>query len=78
MSLPAISWITPSGPNSEHLTALVRYGQAWTTSLIDAIMQGPDWDSAVIFLSWEYWGGFYDIVVLPPVNQNGYRLRVPA
>ncbi len=77
-SLPAISWITPSGPNSEHPTALVSDGQAWTTSLINAVMQGPDWDSTVILLSWDDWGGFYDNVVPPSVDQNGYGLRVPG
>ncbi len=77
-TLPAISWITPSGPNSEHPTALVSDGQAWTTSLINAAMQGPDWDSTVIFLSWDDWGGFYDHVVPPVVDENGYGLRVPG
>ena len=77
-SLPAISWITPSGPNSEHPTALVSAGQAWTTSLINAVMQGPEWDSTVILLSWDDWGGFYDHVVPPVVDENGYGLRVPG
>ena len=77
-TLPAISWITPSGPNSEHPTALVSDGQAWTTSLINAIMQGPDWSSTVIFLSWDDWGGFYDNVMPPQVDENGYGLRVPG
>jgi phospholipase C len=77
-SLPAISWITPSGANSEHPTALVSDGQAWTTSLINAAMQGPDWDSTVILFSWDDWGGFYDHVVPPQVDQNGYGLRVPG
>jgi len=77
-TLPAISWITPSGANSEHPPALVSDGQAWTTSLINAAMQGPDWDSTVIFLSWDDWGGFYDHVVPPQVDLNGYGLRVPG
>jgi len=29
-------------------------------------------------LSWDDWGGFYDHVVPPRVDQNGYGLRVPA
>ncbi len=77
-TLPAVSWITPSGANSEHPPALVSDGQAWTTSLINAVMQGPDWNSTVILLSWDDWGGFYDHVVPPSVDQNGYGLRVPA
>ncbi|MGA2490200.1 MAG: alkaline phosphatase family protein [Anaerolineales bacterium] len=77
-TLPAISWITPSNLNSEHPTALVSDGQAWTTSLVNAVMQGPDWDSSVIFLSWDDWGGFYDNVIPPRVDPNGYGLRVPG
>ncbi len=77
-TLPAVSWITPSNPNSEHPTALVSDGQAWTTSLINAVMQGPDWSSTAIFLTWDDWGGFYDNVVPPKVDQNGYGLRVPG
>ena len=41
-------------------------------------MKGPDWDSTAIFLAWDDWGGFYDNVVPPTVDQNGYGLRVPA
>ena len=77
-SLPSVSWITPSGPNSEHPSALISDGQAWVTSLVNAVMQGPDWDSSAIFLSWDDWGGFYDHVVPPTVDQNGYGLRVPG
>jgi phospholipase C len=41
-------------------------------------MQGPDWDSTAIFLTWDDWGGFYDHVQPPHVDQNGYGLRVPG
>ena len=77
-TLPAVSWIDPSGPNSEHPPALISQGQAYVTGLINAIMQGPDWDSTAIFLAWDDWGGFYDHVAPPTVDQNGYGLRVPA
>ena len=51
-SLPAVSWITPSGQNSEHPPALLSDGQAWTASLINAVEQSSDWSSTAIFLSW--------------------------
>ena len=76
--LPAVSWITPSNPNSEHPTARVSAGQTWTTSLINAAMQGPQWESTAVFLTWDDWGGFYDHVVPPIVDENGYGLRVPG
>jgi phospholipase C len=48
------------------------------TGLINAIMRSPDWNSTAIFLAWDDWGGFFDHVVPPHVDQNGYGLRVPA
>ncbi|MHB8512577.1 MAG: alkaline phosphatase family protein [Actinomycetota bacterium] len=77
-TLPAVSWICPSQTNSEHPPASVAEGQAWVTKLINAVMQGPDWSSTAIFLTWDDWGGFYDHVAPPKVDQNGYGLRVPA
>ena len=41
-------------------------------------MKGPEWNSTAIFLTWDDWGGFYDHVVPPQVDQNGYGLRVPG
>src|SRR5207244_8929018 len=76
--LPAVSWIVPNGADSEHPPALVSAGQSYVTGLIDAIMKSPDWDSTAIFLAWDDWGGFYDHVVPPRVDENGYGLRVPA
>ncbi|MEO7017528.1 MAG: alkaline phosphatase family protein [Leifsonia sp.] len=77
-SLPAVSWIDPSGSVSEHPPALVSTGQSYVTGLINTIMKSPDWNSTAIFLSWDDWGGFYDHVKPPVVDQNGYGLRVPG
>jgi phospholipase C len=76
--LPAVSWIEPNGTVSEHPPALVSDGQRYVTELINAIMQSPNWKSTAIFLSWDDWGGFYDHVVPPIVDQQGYGLRVPG
>lgn len=77
-TLPAVSWVVPSGEVSEHPPAPVSYGQSYVTSLINAVMNSPDWSSSAIFLSWDDWGGFYDHVVPPAVDQNGYGLRTPG
>jgi phospholipase C len=77
-TLPAVSWVTPNEKVSEHPPARVSAGQAYVTSLINAVMRSPDWSSTAIFLSWDDWGGFYDHVVPPRVDQNGYGLRVPG
>jgi phospholipase C len=77
-TLPAVSWITPDEAESEHPPALVSAGQSYVTGLVNALMRSPDWPSTAIFLSWDDWGGFYDHVVPPRVDENGYGLRVPG
>jgi phospholipase C len=77
-TLPAVSWVVPNNANSEHPPALVGTGQAWVTSLINAVMSGPDWSTSAIFLAWDDWGGFYDHVAPPIVDADGYGLRVPG
>ena len=77
-TLPAVSWIIPNNKDSEHPTSLVSTGQAYVTNVINTIMKSPDWNSCVIFLAWDDWGGFYDHVVPPHVDSLGYGLRVPG
>jgi len=77
-SLPQVSWVVPENNVSEHPPAKISTGQTYVTGLVNAVMQGPDWDSTAIFISWDDWGGFYDHVNPPKVDENGYGLRVPG
>jgi len=77
-TLPVVAWIVPESKVSEHPPARISDGQAYVTQLINAAMQGPAWESTAIFLAWDDWGGFYDHVPPPQVDQNGYGLRVPG
>jgi phospholipase C len=76
--LPAVSWVIPSGDDSEHSPARVSLGQDHVVRVINAIMSGKDWSSTAIFLAWDDWGGFYDHVKPPRVDGEGYGLRVPG
>jgi phospholipase C len=77
-TLPAVTWIAPAQPDSDHPPANLATGQAYVTNLINTIMKGPDWDSTAIVLAWDDWGGFYDHVIPPDVDSDGYGLRVPS
>src|SRR5262249_46230346 len=77
-ALPAVSWVVPNDRNSEHPPNSIADGQAWVTRIVNAAMRSPDWNSTAIFLSWDDWGGFYDHVRPPGLNQQGLGLRVPG
>ncbi len=79
-TLPSVSWVLPGNGFSDHPGngAPISKGQEWVTKVINAAMEGPDWDSTAIFVAWDDWGGFYDHVKPPRVDENGYGLRVPA
>ena len=79
-TVPAVSWIVPNHDLSEHPPSLVSDGQAFSTSIVNTIMQDETlWSTTAIFLYWDDWGGFYDHVV-PPIapDSNGYGFRTPG
>jgi phospholipase C len=79
-TLPTVSWVMPSGDNSEHPGngEPLTKGQAHVTQVINAIASSPLWYRTAIFVAWDDWGGFYDHVDPPRVDRNGYGIRVPA
>jgi len=77
-ALPQVSWVIPSGAVSEHPPAGMRDGMAYVTGLVNAVMSGPQWNTTAIFLAWDDWGGFYDHVYPPQVDQYGLGLRTPS
>src|SRR5262249_51236930 len=77
-TLPSVSGIARAERVSAHPPALITAGQAYVTSLVDALMKSPDWSSTAIFIAWDDWGGFYDHVAPPVVDGQGYGLRVPG
>jgi phospholipase C/PKD repeat protein len=76
--LPAVSWVIPTHSVSEHPPSSVSAGQEYVTYIINQLMQSPEWSSTAIFLTWDDWGGFYDHVAPPTVDDNGYGIREPA
>jgi phospholipase C len=76
-SLPPVTWITPRFELSEHPEYNFCYGENWSTKVIDAIMNSSMWKNTAIFLTWDDYGGFYDHVPPPQVDDFGFGLRVP-
>jgi phospholipase C len=75
--LPAVSWLVPPNHENEHPPGSTCVGENWTVQQINAVMQGPNWNSTAIFLTYDDFGGFYDHVPPPVLDQFGLGARVP-
>jgi phospholipase C len=76
-TLPAVAYIVPSGA-SEHPPSSVRSGQKFVKTLVQTLMRSYAWDTSAFMLVYDDWGGWYDHVEPPQVDEHGYGFRVPA
>src|SRR5581483_9218849 len=76
-TLPAVSWVVTIAPWMEHPTRSMCNGENWTVEHLNALMQGPQWDSTAVFLTWDEFGGLYDHVPPPQTDYYGLGPRVP-
>jgi phospholipase C len=82
-NLPAVAWVRPSGPDSEHPGYDVQRGEKWSVNVINAIMRSDFWSSTAILVTWDDAGDVVDHVPPPVVEQSAtgkpirYGLRVP-
>ena len=75
--LPPVTWVTPRHELSNHPPYSTIWAQNWATTVINAVMQSQMWPSTAIFVTWDEWGGTYDPVPPPKVDQLGLGVRVP-
>jgi phospholipase C len=75
--LPPVTWVAPRYEVSEHPQYNFCLGENWSTRVIDAIMRSPMWKDTAIFVTWDDYGGFYDHVPPPQVDDFGFGIRVP-
>ena len=69
--LPAVSWVIPTGYQSEHPDYMPAEGAAFVASKIDAIAANPDvWAKTVFILNYDENDGIFDHVA-PPVPALG-------
>jgi len=78
-NLPAVSFIKPVGDNNEHPGYTdVKKGEQHTVALIEAIKASPVWNDAVIVITYDENGGFWDHVAPPVIDRWGPGTRVPG
>lgn len=71
--LPSFAIVTPGGKAaafSEHNGFSMTAGDDWLGQIASAIMNGPEWQSTALFITWDDCGCFYDQVT-PGVNPDG-------
>jgi phospholipase C len=76
-TLPHVSWVEPSFVDSDHPLGKSNRGPSWVASIANAIGASPYWNSTAIFVTWDDWGGWYDHVTPPQVDEMGLGFRVP-
>ena len=73
-----VTWITTEDELSEHPhDGGSCKGEDSSVKMLNAIMSSSAWSSSVIFISWDDFGGFYDHVPPPQLDQYGLGPRVP-
>jgi len=90
--LKQVSWVVPTGLDSDHAGKTDGSGPSWVASIINAVGTQPQcsdgetyWNNTVILVTWDDFGGWYDHVVPPPVpaiaplgtDSYVYGFRVP-
>lgn len=75
--IATVSWITPTGTQTDHPPVATLGAQNYVTSIANALMQSSYWNDTALFVTWDDWGGFYDHVPPPALDGRGLGLRVP-
>ncbi|HEX7464660.1 MAG TPA: alkaline phosphatase family protein, partial [Actinomycetota bacterium] len=75
--LPAVTWVTPRFELSGHPPESACFSQNWLAAIVDAVMESDAWKHTALFISWDMWGGLYDHVQPPKVDELGFGFRVP-
>ncbi|HEX4014865.1 MAG TPA: alkaline phosphatase family protein [Candidatus Cybelea sp.] len=75
--LSNFTWITPLCEDSDHVSCGGGHGPSWVTSLVNAVGESKFWNSTVVFVQWDDWGGLYDHVPPPFKNYDSLGFRVP-
>lgn len=76
-TLPNVSWIIPEFAYSDHPGWNNSYGEGWVSELVNAVEDSKYWNSTVIFITWDDYGGWYDHVPPPTILGDQLSFRMP-
>jgi phospholipase C len=86
--LRSVSWVIPTGANSDHANVNDGGGPSWVSSIVNAIGASSAcdngagyWRNTAIVIAWDDWGGWYDheapTILAQPEGDYQYGFRVP-
>ena len=75
--LPAVSWLVPDIEVSDHPPNSVCRGENWTVKVLNSLQRSPEWKHTAVVITWDDFGGFYDHVPPPHVDEYGMGPRAP-
>ncbi len=75
--LASFTWVTPTCPDSDHLSCGGGYGPSWVAAVVNAVGGSKFWKTTAIFVQWDDWGGVYDHVPPPYRDYDSLGFRVP-
>jgi phospholipase C len=64
--LPSYSVVSPNPSVSEEDPQDIIEGEAFSATIIDAVLDGPSWAKTILILTYDEHGGYYDHVPPPP------------
>ncbi|HJP64965.1 MAG TPA: alkaline phosphatase family protein [Actinomycetota bacterium] len=70
-TLPSVSFVFPHWNKSQHNQSSMVEGDTFIGSVVGAVMNGPQWSSTAVLITYDDCGCFYDHV--PPPNGLGIR-----
>ena len=78
-ALPSVSFVKPGGGNDEHPGGSAVYSsEQLAVNLINAVLDGPNGKDALVILTYDEFGGFFDHVAPPVIDRWGPGSRIPA
>jgi kumamolisin len=78
-NLSQVSWIIGAAGGDEHPPKNVQTGQnSVANDIVNNLGTSSYWSSLAIFVTYDDYGGFFDHVAPPQVDQYGYGFRVPC